>query len=117
MRSVSRAICTSGDPVSMGSRRYESMISVLRSFVIDIVVLATSAADDLLPYENNSVTHAFLRRAGGVGEITKRNFIKKHPYPPLGACRRSTLVGWVHAMEGRVLPATSRSDKGNGLRV
>jgi len=36
------------------------MISVLRSFVIDIVVLATSAADDLLPYENSPVTHAFL---------------------------------------------------------
>src|SRR6516162_6684244 len=46
MRSVSRAICTSGEPVSLGSRRYESMISVLRSFVIDIAVLVTSAADD-----------------------------------------------------------------------
>src|SRR5690242_14766358 len=36
MRAVKRAICTSGDPVSRGSRRNWSMICVLRSLVIDI---------------------------------------------------------------------------------
>src|SRR5260370_11310233 len=93
MRSVSRAICTSGEPVSLGSRRYESMISVLRSFVIDIVVLATSAADDLLPYENNRVTHAFLLRVAVVGEITSRNFLKKHPPPSLDTYQQCPRAG------------------------
>src|SRR5262249_21706261 len=40
---VSNAICTSGEPVSVGSRRNWSMISVFRSFVIAIAVLTTSA--------------------------------------------------------------------------
>src|SRR5882724_8627596 len=43
MRAVSKAICTSGDPVSLGSSRNWSIISVLRSFVIDISVLTASA--------------------------------------------------------------------------
>src|SRR5262249_46015444 len=43
MRAVSKAICTSGEPVSDGSRRNWSMICVLRSLVIAISILATSA--------------------------------------------------------------------------
>src|SRR6516225_6590887 len=68
MRSVRSAICTSGDPVSLGSRRYESMISVLRSLVIAIAVLITSAADDITALNPVSLTLAVLRTAARVGE-------------------------------------------------
>src|SRR5437870_1595506 len=44
IRAVKRAICTSGEPVSAASRRYSSMICVLRSLVIDIAILDTSDA-------------------------------------------------------------------------
>src|SRR5262245_29199070 len=46
MRAVSNAICTSGEPVSDASRRCWPMISVLRSLVIAISILTTSAALD-----------------------------------------------------------------------
>src|SRR5262245_47086113 len=46
MRAVSNAICTSGEPVSVASRRCWPMISVLRSLVIAISILNTSAAID-----------------------------------------------------------------------
>ena len=88
MRAVSRAICTSGEPVSSASRRYWSMISVLRSFVIAISVLIpfarTSPALPFVPFytfklheilaasprnarvKNFAVAAASSRRPGGV---------------------------------------------------
>src|SRR6516225_6313513 len=88
MRSVKSAICTSGEPVSFGSRRYESMISVLRSLVIAIAVLITSAADAFLPRIQFRLLPAVLQRPAEVGERWLELSPKREPARPVMSTAR-----------------------------
>src|SRR5262249_48900406 len=72
IRAVSKAICTSGEPVSVGSRRYWSMISVLRSFVIAISVLTTSAVDISCLICRDCHNHVLFTQSNGAWRDCKR---------------------------------------------